>query len=133
LPAKHRQVGLDSIRDGDRARAGATAAVRLRERLVEVHVDDVEPHVARAAAAHDRVQVCAVVVEGRPAGVDNPGDLGDVLVEDAERVRVGEHQAGDALVDLRAQVVQVHPTPLVGRNLHHLIAGHRHRRGVRPV
>ena len=62
---------------------------------MEVDVDDVEPHVAGPRVAHDRVQVGAVVVQGAARVADHPGDLGDVLVEQAERVRVGEHQAGD--------------------------------------
>ena len=83
--------------------------------------------------AHDRVQVGAVVVE-RPAGlVDDPGDLGDVLVEEPERVRVGQHQAGDLVGRLRAQVVEVDPAALVAGDLDHLVAGHRHRRRVGPV
>ena len=77
-----RQEGLDPLGDGDRAGAGAAAAVRLAERLVQVDVDDVEAHVAGPRVAHHRVEVGAVVVE-RPAGlVDQRGDLGDVLVEE---------------------------------------------------
>ena len=47
--------------DGTGARP--SPAVRGRERLVGVDVHDVEPHVARPAAAEDRVQVRAVVVD----------------------------------------------------------------------
>ncbi len=53
-------------------------------------------------------------------------DLLDVAVEQAERVRVGEHQAGGVVAGLLAQVVEVHAA--VGRraHLHHLEARHRH-------
>ena len=118
---------------GDRPRAGAAAAVRLRERLVQVEVDDVEAHVAGPGDAHHRVQVRAVVVERRPRVVHDPGDLLDVAVEQAERVRVREHQAGDVVAGLRAQVVHVHAAVLRGADLHDLVAGHRHRRRVRAV
>ena len=94
-------------RHRDRPGARAAAAVRLRERLVQVEVDDVEAHVAGPRAAHHGVEVRAVVVERRADAVDDPGDLLDVPVEHAERVRVGEHQAGDVVVGLRAQVVDV--------------------------
>ena len=60
-------------------------------------------------------------------------DLGDVLVEEAERVRVREHQAGDLVGGLRAQVVELDPAALVGGQLDHLQPGHRHRRRVGPV
>ena len=96
-------------------------------------MDDVEAHVARPRIAHDRVQVGAVVVERAADAVDDRGDLGDVLVEEPERVRVGQHQAGDLVVGLRPQVVEVHPAALVGRHLDHLVAGHRHGRGVGAV
>ena len=61
-----RQEGLDPLGDRDRPGAGAAAAVRLAEGLVQVDVDDVEAHVAGARVAHHRVEVGAVVVE-RPA------------------------------------------------------------------
>ena len=83
--------------------------------------------------AHDRVQVGAVVVEGAAGVADHPGDLGDVLVEQAERVRVGEHQAGDLVVDLGAQVVEVDATAPVRRHLDHLVARHGHRGRVGAV
>ena len=96
-----RQVGLDALRDGDRPRARPAAAVRLGERLVEVEVDDVEAHVAGPRAAHDGVEVRAVVVERRARVVHDVGDLLDRRVEQPERVRVGEHEAGDVVARLR--------------------------------
>ena len=63
-PGRGRNGSMRS-RHRDRAGARAAAAVRLGERLVQVEVDDVEAHVARAATAHDRVEVRAVVVERR--------------------------------------------------------------------
>ena len=96
-------------------------------------MDDVEPHVAGPSVAHDRVQVGPVVVQGAAGVVDHPADLGDVLVEQAERVRVGEHQAGDLVVDLGPQVVEVDAAPPVGRHLDHLVARHGHGRRVGAV
>ena len=128
-----RQVRLDPVGHRDRPRPRAAAAVGLREGLVQVVVDDVEPHVARPRAAHHGVQVGAVVVERGARLVDHPGDLLDVAIEDAERVRVREHQRGDVVVELRAQVVEVHAA-VVGRpELDHLVARHRHRGGVGAV
>ena len=96
-------------------------------------MDDVEAHVARPRDPHHGVEVGAVVVERRPHLVHDPGDLLDVRVEQPERVGVGEHQAGDVLVGLFAQIVEVHPA--VGRRaeLDHLVARHRHRGGVGAV
>ena len=102
-----RQERLDPVGDRDRPRARPAAAVRLRERLVQVEVDDVEAHVAGPRDPHHRVQVRAVVVERAADVVHDRRDLADVAVEQAERVRVREHQAGDVLGRLLAQVVQV--------------------------
>ncbi len=96
-------------------------------------MDDVEPHVARPRAAHDGVEVRAVVVERRAHVVHHARDLLDVAVEDAERVRVREHQRGDVVVDLRAQVVDVDAALVVGPDLDDLVARHRHRRRVGAV
>ena len=71
---------------------------------MQVEVHDVEAHVAWPRQAHHGVEVGAVVVEGGPYPVDDLGDLLDVGVEQAQRVGVGEHQAGDVLVGLLAQV-----------------------------
>ena len=51
---RRRQVRLDDVAHGNGAGARPAAAVRLRERLVQVEVQDVEPHVARAGDAAAR-------------------------------------------------------------------------------
>ena len=117
----------------DRPAARPTAAVRLRERLVEVVVDDVEAHVAGPRPADDRVEVGAVVVEERAGVVEDPRHLDDVLVEEPERRGVRQHQPGRALVHLRAQVVEVEVAAIGRRDLLELVARHRDARGVGAV
>src|SRR5205085_5970537 len=104
---RHRQERLEDVAHRDGPAARATAAVRLRKRLVKVDVNDVEAHVARPRDAADRVEVRAVVVHERACAMEDPLDLLDVLVEEAERRRVREHERGGVLVDLAAQVVDV--------------------------
>ena len=96
-------------------------------------MDDVEAGVAGARDPHHRVEVRAVVVGGRADVVDDPHDLLDVRVEQPERVRVGQHQAGDVAVGLRPQVVDVDAAARVGADLDDLVAGHRHGRRVGAV
>ena len=96
-------------------------------------MNDVEPHVARARAPDDRVEVRPVVVEERAALVEDPRDVLDPLVEQPERRRVREHQARRAVVDLRAEVVQVEVAAVGRRDLRELEACHRHARRVRAV
>ena len=57
----------------------------------------------------------------------------DVLVEQAERRGVGEHETGRALVDLRPQIVEVEVPAVVRLCLLNLEARHRHAGGVRAV
>jgi hypothetical protein len=57
----------------------------------------------------------------------------DVAVEDPERVGVCEHEAGHVLVGLEAKVVHVHAAVGRGGDLHELVAGHGHGRGVGAV
>jgi hypothetical protein len=65
--------------------------------------------------------------------VEDPLDLVDVLVEEAEGRRVRQHQPRRRLVDLGAEVVEVDIAARVGLDADEFIARHRHRGRVRPV
>ncbi len=111
---------------GDRPGARPAAAVRLRERLVQVEVDDVEAHVAGPRDAHHGVQVGAVVVERRPHLVHDPGDLLDVRSNSPSVfgfVSIRQATSSSAFARRSSR-----STPAVGRraDLDHLVAGHRH-------
>ena len=81
-----RQVVREIGADADGAGSWSAAAMRRRERLVEVEVHDVDAQVAGAGDAQDRVEVGAIVVD-QPAGfVYQPDDLVDALVPQAKRV-----------------------------------------------
>ena len=100
---------------------------------MQVDVDDVEAHVAGPRDPADGVEVRAVVVHERAGAVEDPLDLLDVLVEQAERGRVREHERRGVLVDLAAQVVDVDVPARVGLDVRQLVAGHRDRGRVRAV
>ena len=116
LDRRRGQVGGQRRLDPDGARPGPSAAVRGRERLVEVEVDDVEPHVARPHQAEQRVQVGAVHVEERARVVDDLRDLDNLFLEEPERVGVGEHQRGAVVVDQFREVAHVDQALGVGMN-----------------
>ena len=94
---------------------------------------DVEAHVAGPRDAADRVQVRTVVVHERAHAAEDVADLFDVLVEEAERRGIREHQAGGVLVDLAAQILDVDVAARVRLHRRELIARHRHARRVRAV
>ena len=115
------------------ARPRPSPAVRRGERLVGVDVHDVEAHVARPAPAEDRVEVGAVVVDERADVVDHAGDLLDPFLEQAERVRVREHQAGDLIVEQAGERLHVDEPALVGGHAHRLEPGEADAGRVRAV
>ena len=89
--AWRRQVRQQRLPHPDRAGARAAAAVRRRERLVDVEVHDVEAGLARLEPAEDRVEVRAVHVGQRAGRVDRVEQLADPRLEQPERRRVGDH------------------------------------------
>jgi len=80
-----------------------------------------------------RVEVRAVVVEESTGIVDDVGDLGDVALEEADRVRIGEHECGGVLADGRPERVEVDATVVAGGEFDHVVAGGRGGGEVRPV
>jgi hypothetical protein len=79
------QKRREIVADADRACSRTAATVGGREGLVDVVVHHVEPHVAGAGPAEQRVQVRAVVVEQSPGVVDEFGGRLDVALAFAFR------------------------------------------------
>ena len=123
-----RQERRQVRRDADRPHARPAAAVRNRERLVQVQVADVSADRRRAGEAHLRVHVRAVHVDLAAVGVDHRADVLDVLLVDTVRRGVGDHQACQAVAvfgGLGLEIGQVHfPVGRVGHD-HHRHASHR--------
>ena len=98
---------------------------------VEMH--EIETHVARAHVAHDRVAVGSVVVH-QPAGrVHGAGDLGDVILEQAQRIRIGHHADGGIRPERFLNFVDADAAALVARQRNDLEAAHRGGRRIRAV
>ena len=111
----------------------APAAVGGGEGLVQVQVDDVEAHVAGPHHTQDGVEIGTVVVEETTDLVDGIGDGHDVLLEEPQGVRVGEHDPGHVLVEHRAQRLEVDTTALVARDRDDLVAAQCHRGRIGAV
>ena len=116
-----------------RARARPAAAVRRAEGLVQVEVHDVEAQLGRLGDPDDRVQVGAVAVD-QPAGlVHQPGDLQHVLLEEAQRVGIGQHEAHHRVVQVGLESLQIDVAAAIRGQFDHLQAGHARRRRVSAV
>ena len=132
-----RQVRREVRSRGNRSDARTAATVRDAERLVQVEVAHVGAEGAGSGQTDERVQVGAVDVDLAAGVVHRSADLGDRLLEDAVRGRVGDHQ--------RRQPVLVRRRSWpVGRRRRrrrcssaldddHPHARHHGTRGVRPV
>ncbi len=68
---------------------------------MQIKVHHVGTEVPRTHLPHQRVHVGAVHVHKGALGVQQIGDLVDLLLEHTERVGIGKHQRGDILVYLR--------------------------------
>lgn len=102
-----RKIIAQEVLASDRTAARTAAAVRGGEGLMQVQVNDVEPDVSRTHNADNGVQVGSVVVAETAGFVDEAGDFHNVVVKDANGVRVGQHQAGGFVAELGFQVVQI--------------------------
>src|SRR5712691_11732628 len=88
-----REIFREPPRRADRAGAGTPSAVRRRERLVKVQVDDVETHVSGPRLAEEGVHVRPVIIHQASGVVDRLRYLDDLPFEEAEGVWNREHHA----------------------------------------
>ena len=120
-------------RDADRPRSRPASAVRRREGLVQIDVDDVEAHRARLDLAEDGVEVRTVVVQQPARGVHDVADVEDALLEHAERGGIGQHQTRGLRPDRGAQALDVDIAVAIGGDLAHREAAHGRGGGIGAV
>ena len=94
-------------RNADRTHAWPAASMRNRKRLVQVQVADVGADRRRTGQADLSVHVGAVHVHLTAVLVDDGADLPDVVLEDAVRRRVRDHQAGQPIAVLGGLLAQI--------------------------
>ena len=120
----------------DRAHAGAAAAVRDAEGLVQVQVRHVATELARLGVAQQRVEVRTVDVDLAAVLVHDAAQLGDRLLVGAVGRGVGDHDRGQVvgvLLALRPQVVQVDRAVVTRSDDHDPHARHHRGGGVGAV
>ena len=96
-------------------------------------MDDVEPHVTGTRDADQRVEVRTVVVHERTGIVCEPRDLRDVLLEDAQRVRIGQHDSGNRRVEMVREIVDINGAVVIALHGHDVEAARRRGRRVGAV
>ncbi len=97
--------------------AGTAATVRDAEGLVQVQVRDIAAEFARFGEADQGIQVRAIDVDLAAASVHRVANHADVVVVNAVRGGVGNHdrgQRGRMLLDFRGQVLVVDRSVLGG-------------------
>ena len=120
----------------DGAHAGATAAVRDGEGLVQVQVAHVGADVAGAAEADLGVHVGAVHINQPAVLVDDAADVLDGFLEDAVGGGVSHHERGEfgaVLLSLGPEVGEADVAVVVAGHGHDAQAGHDGAGGVGAV
>ena len=100
---------------------------------MQVEVHHVDPEVAGPRDAEQRVQVGAVAVDQPAPGVHDLRDPRDVLLEEAERARVGDHQRRDLGRHALRDLLGMQHAVLARRHRDHGVAVERGAGGVGAV
>ena len=130
---RNRRVRREPRRERDRTRAGAAAAVRGREGLVQVDVHRVDAEVARARLADDGVEIRAVAIEIGARLVNGVGDADDLALEQAASVGIGQHDRRDVGRKSASHRLDADDPVLAGRYRAHRIADQRGGRRIGAV
>src|SRR5437899_2747079 len=116
-----------------RTGTGPPSAVRRRECLVKVQVNDVETHIAGPRLAEESVHVRPVVIHQAPGLVDRLRYLDDLPLEEAEGVWNREHHPRGILGGQLLHRLRTHQPRLSRWHLDDLEPDHRGARRVCPV
>src|ERR1700674_2959189 len=81
--------------DADRSHAGAAAAMRNAERLVQIEMADIGAVIAGPRQPDLRIHVGAVEIDLAAMAMHDVADLADMLLEHAMGRGVGDHDSGE--------------------------------------
>ncbi|OPZ75832.1 MAG: hypothetical protein BWY79_01905 [Actinobacteria bacterium ADurb.Bin444] len=90
---------------------------------MQVQVHNIQAHVPGPGSTHDGVEVGPVVVDEASGFVHHARDVEYVLLEQTERVGVGQHEAGGLGGQRPAESVQIYEPTVGAGQLHHAVAG----------
>ena len=87
--------------DADRSHAGAAAAMRNAERLVQIEMADIGAVIAGPRQPDLRIHVGAVEIDLSAMAMHDVADLANVLLEHAMGGGIGDHDGGEIVRMLR--------------------------------
>ena len=129
----NRQERPQALRHTDRTGTRAATTMRGGERLVQVHVYDVEAHVTRPHPPEDGVEVGAVVITQAAGFVDDILDRNDAFLEHTQGGWVGKHESRRVRADAGLECVQVNIALAIRGNFPDRVAAHAGSGGVGAV
>ena len=100
---------------------------------MQIEVHDVKAHVTWPRPPDQCIHVRAIAVDQPTCLMDQRADLSDVVLEQPQRVRVGQHQACHVTGQQRLEVLDVHTATRIGLDGDGLVAAARRRGRVGPV
>ena len=107
--------------------------MRCRESLMQIEMHHVDAEVARPRDPDQRIHIRAIHVNQRALGVQELRDASNVLFENAERVRIRDHQRRDVVIHRACERFQIHHAALVRLDVFHRISGHARSRRIGAV
>src|SRR5687767_9368080 len=111
----------------------SAAAVWDGEGLMQVKVHHVKAQITGPDDTKQGVEIRAITVHQTTTTMNQLDHLFDVLIEETERVRVGEHHTDHTIVTGGFERVDVNVSTFIGWDLHDLQTHHADRGGVCPV
>ncbi len=127
------EEGFEAFSDRDGAGARPSSAMGRREGLVQVEMEDIDPHLPRFEHTEHGVHVRTVAVDESPTSMDDFRDLDDMGFEEAERVGVRDHEGGDLFVHETFDRLRFEDPPLAGGSDDDLVAAERGAGRIRSV
>ena len=82
--------------------------------LVQVEMHDVDAQIARADNTQQGIQVGAIAIDQTAGLVDDLDDFQHILVEQTERIGVGQHQTGHGIIAQAFERGQIHIAASIG-------------------
>ena len=91
---------------------------------MQVHVNHIKAHVARANLAQDGIQVGPIVIQQSPSLMHHISDLLDLGLEHTKGGGIGQHDAGSLWPQCRLQSVEINVAFFVRGYFPNLVATH---------